>query len=291
MVWTQWADLALPGGVEYAKTDGDVPALEDRGEIEFYVPRYMGGPASLAPIADMPRLKVVQMLTAGYEDALAHLPAGVRLCNARGVHDESTAELAVGLAIAARRGFAEFARAGRWAHEVRPTLTDARVAVVGSGSIGGTIARMLSGFTVTVDRYSRTGSAGSTEVGELPERIGAYDVVILALPLTDATRGMFGRDLLAKMRRGALLVNVARGPIVDTAALVELLHAGHLAAALDVTDPEPLPPDHPLWTAPNCLITPHVGGDTLAFEPRGRRLIEEQVMRFHSGRPLTNVVA
>jgi phosphoglycerate dehydrogenase-like enzyme len=241
----------------------------------------------------MPRLRVLQLTTAGYEGALEFVRPGVTLCNARGVHDASTAELAVGLAVAGRRGFAGFAQnqqSGSWRHETRPSLTDARIAVVGYGSIGKTLHRMLTGFEVTVVPFSRSGRDGAEKVERLPDLIGEFDVVILVLPLTAESTGMFDSDLLGRMKDGALLVNVARGGIVDTDALVAELTAGRVHAALDVTDPEPLPADHPLWRAPNVLITPHVGGDTSAFEPRARRLVQEQLRRHSRGEPLENVI-
>ncbi len=273
VAWVTWPDLVAPPGVTLlSPADGPLtPELLDH--ITFYAPTYLGGRAALEPASRMPRLRVLQLPNAGYDNAVEFLRPGVTLCNARGVHDESTAELAVGLALANRRGFATFTRNqlhGTWQHEQRPSLTDSRIAVVGHGSIGRTVHRMLGGFDVTIVLFSRSGRDGAQPVERLPELIGSFDVVILVLPLTAETTGMFGAELLGRMKDGALLVNVARGGVVDTPALLAELTAGRLAAALDVTDPEPLPGDHPLWHAPNCLITPHVGGDTTAFEPRER---------------------
>jgi phosphoglycerate dehydrogenase-like enzyme len=293
VAWVQWPDLeAPPGTTLLSPSDGPLtPDLLDR--VTFFVPTYLGGRESLEPAARMPRLRVLQLTTAGYDGALEFVRPGVTLCNARGVHDASTAELAVGLAIAGRRGFVGFAQGqltGDWRHETRPSLTDARIAVVGYGSIGKTVHRMLAGFEVTVVPFSRSGRDGAEKVERLPELIGGFDVVILVLPLTAESSRMFDSDLLGRMKDGALLVNVARGGIVDTPALLAEVTAGRLTAALDVTDPEPLPPDHPLWRAPDVLITPHVGGDTSAFEPRARRLVQEQLRRLSRGEPLENVV-
>jgi phosphoglycerate dehydrogenase-like enzyme len=293
VAWVQWPDLEPPPGVTLlSPSDGPLtPDLLDR--VTFFVPIYMGSRESLALAARMPRLRVLQLTTAGYEGALEFVRPGVTLCNARGVHDASTAELAVGLAVAGRRGFAGFAQnqqSGSWRHETRPSLTDARIAVVGYGSIGKTLHRMLTGFEVTVVPFSRSGRDGAEKVERLPDLIGEFDVVILVLPLTAESTGMFDSDLLGRMKDGALLVNVARGGIVDTDALVAELTTGRVHAALDVTDPEPLPADHPLWHAPNVLITPHVGGDTSAFEPRARRLVQEQLRRYSRGEPLENVI-
>jgi phosphoglycerate dehydrogenase-like enzyme len=293
VAWVQWPDLeAPPGTTVLSPSDGPLtPDLLDR--VTFFVPTYLGGRESLEPAARMPRLRVLQLTTAGYDGALEFVRPGVTLCNARGVHDASTAELAVGLAIAGRRGFVGFAQGqltGDWRHETRPSLTDARIAVVGYGSIGKTVHRTLAGFEVSVVPFSRSGRDGAEKVERLPELIGGFDVVILVLPLTAESSRMFDSDLLGRMKDGALLVNVARGGIVDTPALLAEVTAGRLTAALDVTDPEPLPPDHPLWRAPNVLITPHVGGDTSAFEPRARRLVQEQLRRLSRGEPLENVV-
>ncbi len=293
IAWTQWPDLAVPEGVSaLSPADGDfTPAMLAR--ISFYVPQYMRGREALDPVRSMSNLRVLQLPNAGYDDALDYVRPGVLLCNARGVHDESTAELAVALALAGRRdlrGFAAAQQRGEWAGGRRSSLTDSRVAVIGHGSIGRTIVRMLSGFVVAVVPFSRRGTDGARPVAELPDVIGEFDVVILVLPLTGESAGMFDARLLRRMRDGALLVNVARGAIVDTEALLGELHAGRLGAALDVTDPEPLPPAHPLWRAPNCLITPHVGGNTTAFEPRMRALIHAQLQRMVNGEPLTNVV-
>jgi phosphoglycerate dehydrogenase-like enzyme len=290
----QWADFEGPAGVTVLTSAGPEPEPEQLDRITFYAPRYTGGPLGLNSLRAMGRLRVLQLPNAGYEDALAVLPPGVVLCNARGVHDQSTAELAVGLAIAGRRGFAEFSAnqsAGRWEHVSRPALADSRVAVIGYGSIGRTIARLLAPFDVDVVGYSRSGAGGARRVDGLRADIGDFDVVILALPLTPESHRLFDTNLLASMRDGALLVNVARGAIVDTDALLRELMAGRLLAALDVTDPEPLPAGHPLWAAPNVIITPHVGGDTSAFAPRARALVYQQLSRFANGEPLANIVS
>lgn len=293
VAWAQWPDLAVPPGVTLlSPADGDLTP-EMLARVTFYVPPYMGGGKALEPARSMPNLRVLQVPNAGYDDAAGYVRPGMVLCNARGVHDESTAELAVALALAGRRGFASFAaeqQHGRWSHHRYPSLTDATIAVIGNGSIGQTIVRMLSGFAVTAVPFSRSGSGGARPVSELPDVIGTFDVVILVLPLTAESAGMFDAAMLGRMRDGSLLVNVARGGIVNTDALVAELASGRLHAALDVTDPEPLPAGHPLWSAPNCLITPHVGGDTTAFEPRMRALVTAQLSRLVRGEPLANVV-
>lgn len=258
---------------------------------------YIGASAVLDRLAELPSLRVVQTLTAGYENVLPYVPDGVALATAAGVHDSSTAELAVGLAIAALRGFPDFVRAaerGAWESGTRPALADRRVLLVGTGGVGSAVAERLAPFEVEITRVgtrARDDDRGHVHAAEdVPSLLPRHDVVVLTIPLTDATRGMVDAGFLAAMPEGALLVNVSRGPVVVTDALVAELEAGRLLAALDVTDPEPLPPGHPLWHAPNVLISPHVGGDTTAFPPRARALLKDQLERFAAGRPLRNVV-
>lgn len=293
-IWTQWDDLNLPAGVTHLPTDGIAPAASDLDSIDFYVPRYMGGPAAIAMIPDMKNLKVIQSPNAGVDDVLKIRPAGVTLCNAAGVHDASTAELAVALSIASRRGFAAFARDQhdqRWGHERMSSLTDSNIAIVGYGNIGKTIAAMLGNFEVTITAFSKSGRDGALTLDNFDRLLPTFDVIILIVPLNDQTHHLMNAKRLAAMKDGAALINVARGPVVDTDALIAELNSGRITAGLDVTDPEPLPAGHPLWGAKNVIITPHVGGDSAAFIPRGRKLVEEQIARFASGQPLLHIVA
>lgn len=307
-IWTPFPDLVseiegLDPAFEVDVFMGEADPPPSVAEVEFYVLPYAFSIPDLELIARMPALRTVQTLTAGYEHVLAYIPAEVTLCNARGVHDASTAEVALTLMLASLRGIPEFVlagREGRWLHSGRPALADKTVLILGYGSIGAAIERRVLPFETHVVRVARRarqaddGNGNGVDVhgiDELPALLPSADVVVVVTPLTAATRGMVGRDFLALMRPGALLVNVARGPIVDTEALVEALERGHVRAALDVTDPEPLPPDHPLWRTPNTLISPHVGGNTSAFTPRAKRLVLEQLARLAEGRPLANVVA
>ena len=293
-VWTQWSELVAPPGITLLSPENFPLDSSDLSEIDFYVPLYMGGAKALSYAAQMPNLKTLQMLNAGYDDALAYLRPGLTLCNARGVHDASTAELAVGLALASRRGFPEFIRdqvAGTWNHRRFTSLSDSKIGVIGFGSIGKQVVKNLSGFDVSVTSFSKSGRDGSIKIDELDKHLPALDIVILILPLTDESRHMFNKERLAKMKDGALIVNVARGPIIDTEALIAELNSGRLHAALDVTDPEPLPAGHPLWSAKNLLLVPHVGGNSTAFEPRGRKLVESQLKLLAEGKPLNNIVA
>ena len=294
VVWTQWPDLKLPAGVTHLPTDGIAPAAGDLDKVEFYVPRYMGGPAAIAMIPDMKGLKIIQSPNAGVDDVLKIRPEGVTLCNAAGVHDASTAELAVALSIASRRGFADFAAdqaAGRWAHVRKPSLADSNVAIVGYGNIGKMIGTMLENFEVSVTAFSRSGKDGALTFDHFDRMLPTFDVIILIVPLNDQTHHLMNAQRLAAMKDGAALINVARGAVVDTEALIAELNSGRITAGLDVTDPEPLPAGHPLWNGKNVIITPHVGGDSEAFTPRGRKLVEEQLARYASGQPLLHIVA
>lgn len=262
-------------------------------EVEFYVPPYRFSPADYELIDRMPELKVVQTVTAGVDHVRPFVPEGVLLCNGRGIHDASTAELAVGLTIASLRGIPGFVRAqdrAEWAPVTARSLADRTVLILGYGAIGAAIEERLAGFEVDIVRVARRAREGVHGFDELDRLLPQADVVILIVPITDETRGMVDRDFLARMKDDALLVNVARGPVVDTDALVEALHSRRIHAALDVTDPEPLPAGHPLWGAPNLLVSPHVGGASTAMWPRAYRLVREQLERFAAGTPLANVM-
>ncbi|WP_406298571.1 2-hydroxyacid dehydrogenase [Embleya sp. NBC_00888] len=279
----------------YDGFDGPVP--DTAADVELYVLPYTFDREPLARIADMPRLRMIQTLTAGYEHVLPYLPPGVLLCNGRGIHETSTAELALTLTLAALRDIPTFVRgqdAGEWRSGFYPALADKSVLILGYGAIGEAVDRRLQGFEVDVVRVARSARAGAhgpvRAMAELPELLPRADVVIVTVPLSEDTRGLVDADFLARLPAGALVVNVARGPVVDTDALLAELGAGRLRAALDVTDPEPLPADHPLRFAPGTLISPHVGGSSSAFLPRALRLIREQLERWSEGVTPANVV-
>ncbi|WP_240675139.1 2-hydroxyacid dehydrogenase [Cellulomonas endophytica] len=273
------------------------PALA--AEVDLVViPHYFVEPGAFDALAQVPRLRLLQLPSAGYEHALPHLPPGVVLCNGRGIHDAGTAEHALGMVLAVQRGIDDSVRAmstGTWAPRTTPSLADRRVLVVGDGSVARALGRRLAAFEVTLVRvasHARDRPDGHVHgVDELPALLPDADVVVLLVPLTDATRHLVDARFLASMRDGALLVNVARGAVVDTDALVAEVRTGRLRAALDVTDPEPLPADHPLWHLPGVLVTPHQGGNTDAALPRTADLVRRQVAVLLAGdRPL-NVVA
>ncbi|GGV74232.1 dehydrogenase [Streptomyces griseoloalbus] len=292
----------LPEGPHYRFWDGGEEFPADPADCVFYVVPYMKPPGiGVRPLPLMRSVRVVQTLSAGtdhVEPGLRHLPPGVRLCNARGVHEASTAELTLTLILASLRGIPDFVRAqdkGEWRGGFRPALADKNVLVVGYGSIGAAIEDRLVPFEpARVARVAR--SARTTERGpvhpltELPSLLPEADVVVLSTPLTETTRHLVDAAFLARMKDGALLVNVARGGVVDTKALLSELESGRITAALDVTDPEPLPSEHPLWRAPGVLISPHVGGPTSAFLPRAQRLLVDQLRRFVNQEELGNVI-
>ena len=295
--WT--ADVGAVPGLEMVTWDlrGPHPRSDD---IAVVVPPYLDPDQHLDLLAGLPRLELVQLLTAGYDNVLPHLPEGVTLCSGGGIHDASTAELALTLTLSALRGIPGFVRAQdrrEWIPtRIRPALADRRVLVVGYGNVGRAIAQRLLAFETTVTAVAsraRDGDDLVTQVhgiDEVSALLPDHDVVIVVTPLTESTTGLVDRDFLAAMKDGALLVNVARGKVADTDALVAEAASGRLAVAVDVTDPEPLPPDHPLWTTPNVLISPHVGGASSAFRPRALDLVRRQLAAYAEGRPLDNVV-
>ncbi len=284
----------LPAELDVDVYDGGAKLPGSVGEVEVYVLPYDLGPEPAEVARALPRLRLVQTLTAGVDSYRALIPAGVTLCSARGVHDASTAELAVGLMIASLRRIGEAAQAqlrGAWGADRAESLADKVVLIVGYGAIGAAIERRLAGFECEVVRVARSARDGVSGFAELPGLLARVDVVVLTLPMTDETRGLVDAAFLARLPDGALLVNIARGPVVRTEDLLAEVRSGRLRAALDVTDPEPLPADHPLWRAPGVLITPHVGGNSSAFLPRAAKFTEEQLRRYVAGEPLQNVVS
>jgi phosphoglycerate dehydrogenase-like enzyme len=283
--------------VDVAEYDASSPpsaaALED---VQFLVAPYSSDLAALDLVEHMPRLQVLQLLTSGYERALRFRPPGVTLCHARGVHDTSVAELALTLTLAAQRGIPGFVQAqgsGRWSHARRPSLADRRVLLLGYGEVARALETRLVACEADVVRVASVGREDPRvhPVGGVLELLPDVDVVIVTVPLTEATAGLVDAAFLARLPDGALLVNVGRGAVVDTDALVTELATGRIRAALDVTEPEPLPADHPLWSFSNALVTPHVGGNSTAFLPRARAMVLSQALRFLDGEEVENVVA
>jgi phosphoglycerate dehydrogenase-like enzyme len=274
---------------------GDAPGPDDLGDVVFFTVPY-DRPFGTEPIRRLSGVRVVQALTAGYDDLAALLPGDVTLCNARGLHDSSTAEHALGLILAAQRELPRWIRAqdeGRWEHTHTRSLADCRVLIIGYGSIGAALdarLRACEAETVRVARHPRPDERVHG-AGDLDGLLPSADVVVLVTPLTEDTRGLLNARRLTLLPDGALVVNVGRGPVLDTSAMLAEAASGRLRAALDVTDPEPLPSDHPLWHCPGVIITPHVAGGADAFYPMAAEFIAGQVRRFAAGEPLRNVVA
>jgi phosphoglycerate dehydrogenase-like enzyme len=283
-----------PDSLRYEQVDPTVTVPDSVAEVEVYVPPYAVGSAVADVIPHMTSLRYVLSLTAGVDNLRPAIPAGVTLCSGRGIHDASTAELVLTLVLASLRGVPQFVRAQErheWTPGWHEALADRSVLVVGQGAIGSAIEARLIPFECAVVRVARSAREGVHAVSDLPALLPDADVVVLAVPLTDETRGLVDAAFLGAMKHGALLVNVARGAIVDTAALVAALEAGRITAALDVVDPEPLPPDSPLWDAPGLLISPHVGGSSSAMWPRAYRLIRHQLHRIAAGREPVNMMS
>jgi phosphoglycerate dehydrogenase-like enzyme len=296
-----WADLDArhgpwPPNVRVHVWDGLTPedelppyALESTGL--WVMPYAVPGVERLLP--RLPAVRAVQSLSAGVEKLLPWMPEGASLHNGRGLHDASTAEHALGLILAAQRELPRWVadqHAGRWEPHFTRSLAGSRVAVVGYGSIGQALERRLLACEAEVVRIARRARPEEDvhPVTALPQLLPEVDIAVLVLPETPATAGVFGKDELAALPGGALVVNVGRGRTLDTAALLEEVRAGRLRAALDVTDPEPLPGDHPLRHQPGALITPHVAGGSATFRPRAERLVVDQVRRYAAGEPLVN---
>jgi phosphoglycerate dehydrogenase-like enzyme len=259
---------------------------------QVLVPRG-GGDVPDGLFEGLPSLRLVQLLSAGAEKWIDRVPEGVVLCNARGAHTPATAEWAVAATLAAQRGLPSFAleqAAGRWSPATHRSLVGARVLVVGAGDIGRTVGAMMAGFDVDLTYVARTARDDVRSTDELPELLPRADVVVVIVPVTPETTGMVDAAFLAAMKDGALLVNAARGVVVDTGALLAELQSGRLRAALDVTDPEPLPEGHPLWSAPGLLLTPHIAGAVPETDERAAAAMTGQLRRVLDGRPLENVV-
>ena len=290
------ADVAggLPDGMTADRWDGGEQLPDSAAEVEVVVPPPFGvAAASLRALATLPRLRLIQLLSAGAEQVIGLVPDGVTLATARGAPDPAVAEWIMAVILAQTRQLPRFVaaqHAGHWDFAPGGSLAGQTALIVGYGSIGAALEPLLVPFGVTVERVARRPREGVSGLDALPGLLGRADIVILLVPVTPATRGMAGADFLARMRDHALLVNAARGPVVDTGALLAELQSGRLRAALDVTDPEPLPDGHPLWSAPGLLLTPHVAGATPQASERRAAILADQLTRYAAGRELRNVV-
>jgi phosphoglycerate dehydrogenase-like enzyme len=271
-----------PSGVEVV--------TECSPDVEFVVPRWEDIPT----LDEIPALKVVQVLSAGVDWIAERVPAGVTLCSARGARDRAMAEWVMAAILADAKRVRECAEQQGRRHWELVKLGDAsnlRVLILGFGSIGRALEAMLAAFDCEVVGVARRARDGVHGTDELPALLPDADVVVNLLPLTEATRGAVDAREFAAMREGALYVNGGRGATTDTAALVEALRSERIRAVLDVVDPEPLPADHPLWTAPGVMISPHSAGDTPGADRAAWALAAAQLRRYAAGEPLANVVS
>jgi phosphoglycerate dehydrogenase-like enzyme len=286
----------LPHDVEIEVADDPAALPSDPGSVGFLVPTFLNQPQMHHVVPRMRSLEVLQLPSAG-SDGWTHLPPPTTvICDARGLHSAATAEWVLAAVLAQLRELPFFRSAqlaGAWTPKPGSDLAGRRVLLIGAGSVGAAVARRLVPFDVELTVVARTArpAEGIRAVAELPGLLPYADVVILAVPLTGATRQLAGRELLAALPDGALVVNASRGPVVDTTALLAELEQGRLRAALDVTDPEPLPAGHPLWSQPGVLITPHAGAVTEKLPDRVYRLVRRQVDRWLAGEPLSNRLA
>ncbi|MGG7464264.1 2-hydroxyacid dehydrogenase [Plantibacter sp. YIM 135347] len=284
----------VPDGVELLVWD--LASAAPRDAIDLVVPPYMSSDNPLGRL-DGVRTRLVQSQSIGYDGVEPLLPRGTVFANAASVHEASTAELAVGLILASQRGIPDFVRAaetGTWAFAPRQSLADRRVLLIGYGGVGAAIDDRLLPFEVEVTRVAsraRSDDRGPIHgIDELPDLLPDAEIVIVVVPLTEHTSGLVDDAFLDALPDGALLVNVARGPVADTDALVRHATSGRIRLALDVTDPEPLGSDHALWSLPNVLISPHIGGATSAMLPRMGRLVSRQIAALLAGEEPENIV-
>jgi phosphoglycerate dehydrogenase-like enzyme len=283
---------SLPDSVELHWSPREGPLPPEIRNAELLVPAEHSRDL-LRLLGDMSQLKVVQTVSAGVDWLLPWTPDGVVVCNARGLRDVAVAEWVLAAVLAMEKRLSTFARrqAERtWEPEPLEELAGKRALIVGFGSIGQRVGGMLSTLGVTVRGVASRPRPGVHGVEELAELLPSAEIVVLLVPLTAQTKGFFDGRALSRMRPGALLVNAARGPVLDTAALLEQLASGRLRAALDVTDPEPLPTGHPLWDMPGAMLTPHLAGDSPQAEERVYAFVGDQIRRYAAGEPLLNVV-
>ncbi len=283
----------VPEGVEVLAWNGEPERPTGLERTEFWVPQVEDAGDLPTMFAAMPQVKVVQLTSAGIDDVVGGIPDGVTLCDARGVHSSAVAELVMAMILALQRRLPEFLasqRRGRWEPVPADDLRGKRVLIIGAGDLGEHTARRLRSFDAVPVLVASSARDGVHATSELPALLADADIVVLTLPLTARTENMVDAEFLARMPDGAMLVNVARGRVVDTDALVAELLAGRLRAGLDVVEPEPLPPGHPLWSAPNLVLTPHAGGSVEQSGPRAFALVNDQIRRYCKAEPLINVV-
>lgn len=271
--------------------NGTLPAAA--GHAEVLVPPFLGQGRIVDIVRELPALRLVQLLTAGAEAWIGQLPDGVLLSDAKGAHGGATAEWVLGALLAVYRELPGFVRAqdrGEWTQHRTDELDGKRVLIVGAGDVAANVVRRLTPFGATATLVGRRARPGVHGIEEVHALLAGHDACVVIIPLTDETRGLVDARFLAAMPDGAVLVNGARGPVVDTGALLAELTTGRLRAAVDVTDPEPLPPGHPLWSAPGLLLTPHVGGSVPGAPRRAFAVAAEQIAAFVRGEEPPNIV-
>lgn len=267
------------------------PFPADGAGAEVLVPPFLASSQLVRHVSDLGDLRLVQLLTVGADVWITRVPDGVALSTARGAHTAATAEWTLGATIAVLREFPEFVRErGSWDQRTTDGLFGKRVLVIGAGHVGEAIRRRFVACDTTVTMVARQARDGVHGIDDVPSLLPDHDVVVLIVPLTDDTRNLVDAAFLAAMPDGAVLVNAARGPVVDTGALLAELRSGRLRAALDVTDPEPLPPGHELWDAPNLFVTPHVGGSVRGSLDRAYAVVGRQIEAFARGEEPPNLV-
>jgi len=283
----------VPSGYRADVWEGGAELPASASEVEVVIPPFPIMRPDLSLLSGLPRLRLVQLQSAGAEKVIPFVPPGVTLATARGAHDTAVAEWVLSVLLAHYHYLPRFTlaqREQRWDFTLTGELSGKTVLILGFGSIGEAVARRLAGFDVTLLPVARRPRPGVSGVDELPALLPRADVVVLLVPVTPATEGMVDAKFLAQLPDGALVVNAARGGIVDTGALLAELSSERLSAALDVTDPEPLPPGHPLWSAPGLILTPHVGGASGKPMIRAMAVAKAQLIRYAAGEPLQNVV-
>lgn len=282
---------ALPDSVEVDVWDGESSLPERIEEVQLYVPPWLPGKQVGAAMGRMTSLRVVQALTAGVDHVRPLVPAGAVLCDARGVHDAATSEWVLMAVLASLRGLPVMVaeQAGGGARPSGDTLDGKRVMILGHGSIGRAVERRLDGFDVELVRVASRARAGVHGVDELDALLPGVDVLVVLVPRSETTVDLVSRERLGQLPDGALVVNVARGGLVDEQALLAEVRVGRLRAALDVAEPDPLPAGHPLRTAPGVLYTPHIAGATRMTLPRVYGFVGRQLRRLAAGEPLENV--
>jgi phosphoglycerate dehydrogenase-like enzyme len=262
---------------------------------DVLLPPFRGSHRALPLLKRLPDLRMVQLLSAGVDEWIGDVPAHVVIASARGAHGRPISEWVISAILALYRqwpALVRFQDARVWAHRRvdADTLAGKRVLVIGAGAIGTAVARRVEAFEATATLVARTAREGVRAATDVPALISEHEIIVIAAPVNESTKGLVNKDFLAAMPDGALLVNVGRGQIVDTEALTAELQSERLRAALDVTDPEPLPADHPIWGCENAIISPHMsrtvpGTNVLCYE-----VAAQQIATFVEGGTPSNTV-